>query len=120
MKEVRLKFTIAVLTFVIGIACAAVWLIYPHSLNQVLEISSSDAVVVEELEEYAVYSAAINKLYVKEDSARLLLISNQTSFFGDERHRALFGDDYTTIKSVDMKQFCLTVNEKQFCPTVNE
>jgi hypothetical protein len=109
MRRITLKIAVAFLAFVIGIAFTAFWFISPQPLNEVLKVST-DAVVTEESEEYAVYSAAINHLFVKDnDSVKLLAISNQTSFYGNETHKAIYGSDY--IKDTASEQRVKQMNE---------
>jgi len=94
MQRVTLKIAVSLIAFTIGIVCAGVWFVHPLSLNQSSEGLPQNTVLVEETEEYAVYSAVINERYVKGDSAKLLVILNQTSFYGNQRERAIYGDDY--------------------------
>ena len=115
MRRITLKIAIAFLAFAIGVVFTAFWFIFPQSLNQVLEVST-DVVVTEEAEEYAVYSAAINHLFVKDKDIGLFAISNQTSFYGDERHKAIYGDDYIKIKTTEQRVRHL----KENYPSVNE
>lgn len=116
MRKITLKIAVAFLAFVIGISFTAFWFIFPQSLNEVLKVLT-DAVVTEEFEEYAVYSAAINHLFAKDkQSVELLAISNQTSFYDDEKHKAIYGDDYVTVKTAEQRVRHL----KENFPSVNE
>lgn len=117
MRRFTLKIASSLLAFTIGIICVAIWFIYPLSLNQSSKFLRPDAVLVEEVEEYAIYSAVINKLYVKGDSAELLVISNQTSFYGNQSQTAIYGDNYikntTSEQRVrQMKEFYTSVSEE--------
>lgn len=116
MRRFTLKIAVGLIAFTIGIIFAAGWFLHPIYLNQFSERLPQDAVSVEEAEEYAVYSAVITERYVKGDSPKLLVISNQTSFYGDERQRAIYGDDYVekTTSEQRVRQM------KQSSPSVSE
>ena len=94
MRRVKFKIAFSFITFTIGIVCAFLWCIYPLSSNQISENLSPDTVLTDEAEEYAVYSAVINKRYVKSDSTNLLVISDQTSFYGNRSQTAIYSDNY--------------------------
>jgi len=82
MRKITLKIGIGILAFAIGIIATAVWFIAPFSLNQILEVAPLANIENEMTEEYAVYSAVLNDLFVKDkDSVKLLTISGQTSFY---------------------------------------
>lgn len=118
MKRISLKLAVAILAFIIGITAAGLWFIYPLSLNQVLHSLPTNAVVTEEAEEYAVYSAVINDWFIKNKGSRkLLLISNQTSFYGNKFYQAVYGDNYiqrtTSEQRVKfLKEIYLPVDEE--------
>jgi hypothetical protein len=116
MQRVTLKISVSLIAFTIGIVCAAVWFVHPLSLNQSSEGLPQNTVLVEETEEYAVYSAVINERYVKGDSAKLLVILNQTSFYGNQRERAIYGDDY--VKRTTSEQRIRQMKESY--PSVSE
>ncbi len=116
MQRVTLKIAVSLIAFTIGIVCVAVWFIHPLSLNQSSEGLPQNTVLVEETEEYAVYSAVINERYVKGDSAKLLVILNQTSFYGNQRERAIYGDDY--VKRTTSEQRIRQMKESY--PSVSE
>jgi hypothetical protein len=116
MQRVTLKIAVSLIALTIGIVCAAVWLIHPLSLNQSSEGLPQNTVLVEEAEEYAVYSAVINERYVEGDSAKSLVILNQTSFYGSESERAIYGNDY--VKRTTSEQRIRQM--KEFYPSVSE
>lgn len=83
MKKI-LNSTVAVLTFTVGVFAVTVWWISQHAKVQKPEnvlISASPSPVSPqntlETEEYAVYSALINGMYV-EDGVKMLVISEET------------------------------------------
>jgi len=84
MRKITLKIGIGILAFAIGIIATAVWFIAPFSLNQILEVAPLANIENEMTEEYAVYSAVLNDLFVKDkDSVKLLTISPYAVNFGD-------------------------------------
>lgn len=94
MGRNTLKIIVGVLAFVIGITATAVWLIYPNSQNLITEVSPPEILVTDEAEEYAVYSAVLNNLYLKEMKLREPLpISNVTALYS-EWESALLGEDF--------------------------
>jgi hypothetical protein len=67
MRRITPKIGVLLLTFTVGVATVAFWSI-PHFIPP------------EETEEYAVYSALLKELFVK-DETKLLIIQNQTLFY---------------------------------------
>lgn len=116
MRKITFKIGVGILAFTIGTIATAICLINTYSFNQTLEIAPPANIENEITEEYAVYSAVINELYLKEDSTRMLVISNQTSFYGDGWHKAMYGDNY--IKNYTTEQRVGHLKENY--PSVNE
>lgn len=67
MRRITPKILVLLLTFTVGVATVAFRLI-PHFISS------------EETEEYAVYSALLKEVIIKDD-AKLLIIQNQTQFY---------------------------------------
>ena len=85
MRKIKLKILIASLTFVIGVA-AVLSVAYRNSIFQNSSITNSSDAESEELEEYAVYSALLNEMFVR-DGAKFLVISDLAMFqdkFGEQ------------------------------------
>jgi hypothetical protein len=84
MKKTTLKIAISIVAFIIGVSGVAFWFIQPFLLNETVNVSPPENVKTENAEEYAVYSAAINSLFIQDkDFVNLPLISNQTSSLTD-------------------------------------
>lgn len=116
MSRNKLKIIVGFLAFVIGITATTIWLIYPLSQNSITEVSPPEALVTEEAEEYAVYSAVIKNLYLKEMKlSEPLLISNRTETYG-ERESAIFGDDFPNAMTAEQRVSQL----KKIYPSVSE
>lgn len=117
MGRNTLKIIVGVLAFVIGITATAIWLIYPISQNFITEVPPPEILVTEEAEEYAVYSAVIKNLYLKEMKLKEpILISNRTACYGD-RESSIFGDDFLNRMTAEqrvsqLKEIFLPVSEE--------
>ncbi len=112
----KLKIIVGVLAFVIGITVTTIWLIDPLSQNSITEVPPPEVLVIEEAEEYAVYSAVIKNLYLKEMKLREpLLISNRTSSYG-ERESAVFGDNFPNRMTAEQR----VSQVKKISPSVSE
>ena len=74
MKNISIKTTVAIITFVVGVTFAIFWLKLPSKIPIVSDIST----VSEESEDYAIYSVALNEVFTKY-SGELLVISDKTS-----------------------------------------
>jgi len=86
MRKIKLKILIASLTFIIGVA-VVLSVAYRNSLFQNSSITINSNAESEELEEYAVYSALLNEMFVR-DRAKFLVISDRAMFkdnFGEQK-----------------------------------
>jgi hypothetical protein len=96
MQRLSFRLTIALLTFLIGVALTFVWFAEPADVSkQRIVLGVTEPTANPENDEYAVYSAAIRTMFV-DDWVKLLVIQDTTS---DLKIRSL-GE---TMK--DMKEF---------------
>jgi hypothetical protein len=117
MSRNALKIIVGLLAFVIGISATAIWLIYPLSQNSITEVSPPEVLPSEETEEYAVYSAVILNLYLKEKTAKEpLLISDRTTFYGNQVESVIIGDAFLTEMTAEQRVSRL----KAISPSVSE
>jgi hypothetical protein len=77
MRSIIPKILVSLLTFSVGVAAVAFWLI-PRFIPS-LSSTALPSSVSEEKEEYAVYSALLKELFIKDDT-KLLVIQNRTQF----------------------------------------
>ena len=94
---------------IVGFAFITFLFIYRNNQSQSLPISLSDFSTSEETEEYAVYSALLEKLFVKDD-VKLLVIQKQTIFSVDNYFIRLFVEEPIP----DMKKLFPSVSEDTF------
>ena len=104
MKKIFRRLAIVLLTLVIGLGAAGLWLY--RSLRPSLSAYTS-SVESETSDEYAVYSALIRESYL-EDGVKMLVIQNRTLFYGNP--------DYLKITTAeqrvqDMRRYCQSVDE---------
>jgi hypothetical protein len=69
MKNVSFKTVVAIITFVIGVVLVTFWV---KSEPQQLTVSNS-VIAMEDSEKYAVYSAVLNEIFVKEGYKSLII-----------------------------------------------
>ncbi len=85
MQKTKFKILIAFLTFIVGVT-VVLSVAYRNSIFQNSNITFSNNTESDELEEYAVYSALLNEMFVK-DGAKFLVISDYAMFqdkFGEQ------------------------------------
>ncbi len=86
MRKIKLKILIASLMFIIGVS-VVLSVAYRNLIFQYSSITINSNAESEELEEYAVYSALLNEMFVR-DRAKFLVISDRAMFkdnFGEQK-----------------------------------
>jgi uncharacterized protein with PQ loop repeat len=117
MRRNALKISVGIIAFVIGTTATVIWLIYPLSQNPITEVSPPESVATQEAEEYAVYSAVIKNLYLKEKKlTEPLLITNRTTFYGNQIESVVIGDTFLTEMTAEQRVSWL----KKIAPSVSE
>ncbi len=97
------------ITLILGVAAFAFLIIYRNVPSQSSAVSSPDFKTSEETEEYAVYSALLEKLFVKDD-VKLLVIQKQTISSGDNYFIRITVEEPIP----DMKKLFPSVSEDAF------